>query len=576
MYNFCKKNVLTNKGLILNVDISNEYIWDQNTDFSLSGVTKYDEGISDDITLVDYGLTMYDNGVASTMEDCYNLNSNDKTFKLNRIGEKNSTGGTLYNNYDINYNLDPNIGSYFDLNGGYLQGFFKLDGYNYEILPPRYNDGFTIETLLNISGTSEGIFFYMGVRSEDKYNPYFSGETYVEDDEYKGVLTSEKNNLSAYIDKTILNENFRDYEKEKYLIEKNKNDQIENLKNNVISFEITPNKTIKIKRIDLNGNLKQYESENTITTLGWNLLDVTFKPYTIINNYNKNKFNCYSNRKGELNVFVNGVLFWKLNDFDEFYFKPIKNHKEKQIGIPFNISWGGGSLGLKNSYHYDRNIYNIYNNDDLTYINNNFIVDGNATLNYYPVDESIGVDINNDNKLILRYNNQINLLSGHIYKMSAFINANIYNKLMDFGNIYFDVDGNFNNYNVLDEQRYTTKRINPEWYELILEFRVDKSCENYYFYPLIIIESNIGFINGSTFKVKDFKINNTDKLSKYTHKSNTFIENYFDSSFKGGIQKLRLYNRGLMVDEIKNNVKFEFNNEYYNVNIIDGGRLIKK
>jgi hypothetical protein len=413
----------------------------------------------------------------------------------------------------------------------------------------------------------------MGTRSEDKYNPYFSGETYIEDGQYKGVITSEKNSLSSYIDESILSENFRNYEEDKFHIEKIKSDQIENLKNNVIAFEITQNKTIKIKRINIDGDLMEFESDNVLTN-GWKLIDIVFKPYEIINNYDDNKFRCYPMRKGDLNIFVNGLLFWVLKNFDEFYFKPIKNHKEKQIGLPYNISWGGGSFGLEHSYHYDINTINIYNNDDQTYIDNNFDLYGNGIFSYLPSDESVGLEILNGDKITIKYNKQIELLGGHRHNMSVFINANIFDKLMDMGSIYLDIEGNFTDYEILSEQKFSTRRINPEWFELFFEFRVGKTCENMYFYPLIVLESNIGFVENSIFKFKNFIVENTNVLNKDSNKENLYIEKYFNSSFIGNMQNLSLYNRVLMNDEIKTNANNIFDNPFYYTKINNGGRII--
>ena len=44
----------------------------------------------------------------------------------------------------------------------------------------------------------------MGVRSEDKYNEFFSGETQMSTDGiFDGILTSEGNNLNAYLEEKL-------------------------------------------------------------------------------------------------------------------------------------------------------------------------------------------------------------------------------------------------------------------------------------------------------------------------------------------------------------------------------------
>ena len=51
-------------------------------------------------------------------------------------------------------------------------------------------------------------------------------------------------------------------------------------------------------------------------------------------------------RKGQLTVYVDGYLKWTLEDFDEFIFKDLDEYREKQQGVPFTYSWGGGTQGL--------------------------------------------------------------------------------------------------------------------------------------------------------------------------------------------------------------------------------------
>ena len=64
-------------------------------------------------------------------------------------------------------------------------------------------------------------------------------------------------------------------------------------------------------------------------------------------------------------------------NFNEFYFRGFGNQREKQIGVPFSLSFGGGAFGLKHSYHYNETTYGLYNGQDQTYIENNFAVTTN-------------------------------------------------------------------------------------------------------------------------------------------------------------------------------------------------------
>ena len=51
-------------------------------------------------------------------------------------------------------------------------------------------------------------------------------------------------------------------------------------------------------------------------------------------------------RMGRLKIYANGYLFLVIENFEEIIPRELNTEKEKQIGVPFNISFGGGSQGL--------------------------------------------------------------------------------------------------------------------------------------------------------------------------------------------------------------------------------------
>jgi hypothetical protein len=53
-------------------------------------------------------------------------------------------------------------------------------------------------------------------------------------------------------------------------------------------------------------------------------------------------------RNGTLKIYVNGKLFHTFYNIEEIIPRGLNTDKEKQIGVPFNISWGGGTQGLHN------------------------------------------------------------------------------------------------------------------------------------------------------------------------------------------------------------------------------------
>jgi hypothetical protein len=51
-------------------------------------------------------------------------------------------------------------------------------------------------------------------------------------------------------------------------------------------------------------------------------------------------------RLGTLKLYVNGYLFLVIEDFEEIIPRELNTEKEKQVGVPFNLSFGGGTQGL--------------------------------------------------------------------------------------------------------------------------------------------------------------------------------------------------------------------------------------
>lgn len=52
-------------------------------------------------------------------------------------------------------------------------------------------------------------------------------------------------------------------------------------------------------------------------------------------------------RKGRLKIYVNGQIFYTIEDFEEIIPRALNTDKERQVGVPFNVSWGGGTQGLR-------------------------------------------------------------------------------------------------------------------------------------------------------------------------------------------------------------------------------------
>lgn len=101
------------------------------------------------------------------------------------------TGTTGNYEYPMTYMYDPVVGNYTDFCGGFYQGFYKLDGNTYQVLPTRVPSawsaefwlrpstsactGTTATTLNDTYPENKGFFFYMGTRAENKFWNQFYG-----------------------------------------------------------------------------------------------------------------------------------------------------------------------------------------------------------------------------------------------------------------------------------------------------------------------------------------------------------------------------------------------------------------
>jgi len=379
----CLNDIITSN-LAIHIDLTDLKSWDLNSGLTSISLTKWSGAISDNINLQDFGLTAFDNGRTNIMWSGITITPQDNLFSMYRVGYnlvQNPTTGQTSGFTAVTQFLPISgitatgtSGNYFQLNGGYLQGFFKLNGYNYELLPSRYGMGITIETLVNLSPSSSGIFYMMGARAEDKYNPYFSGETTSGATVMSGVTTSLDNGLNAFVQTEVLKSSFsspEDMMKTEYI----QSPAIDNIKNNVIAFELTQDRRLAYKYINADGLIVTNSSPVIITATGFTMIAMVFTPDEVVSD--PALLECTPQRTGKLIFYINGRAVWMIKEFPEYYFKSFANDKEKQIGVPFSISWGGGSFGLKESWHYDYQTYMIYNGQDTNYINTNFFVEDN-------------------------------------------------------------------------------------------------------------------------------------------------------------------------------------------------------
>lgn len=160
----------------------------------------------------DIGLTGIDNGLVSVMTGQTITFTNglfndflkfqrmyfDRRFKMFQVTGHTTPvnrfqGITAQTLYEVVSKENPQVGKYQELYGGFYQGFYKLFGYDYNILPDRMNKGWSVEMLLKprlvneyvpepgettlneIYPNNKNTFFYFGTRAENKFYHHASG-----------------------------------------------------------------------------------------------------------------------------------------------------------------------------------------------------------------------------------------------------------------------------------------------------------------------------------------------------------------------------------------------------------------
>lgn len=139
-------------------------------------------------TGTDNGLIYYGGWGAISNREFYEIFTNstiDVSSGDCRLHLHQVTGNTGVYSYPIEY-VD---GQYYTLSGGFFQGFYKLHGFNYQVLPQYIEDEWNVEITLRprwmiqedntLNAThpeNEGIFFYMGTRAEDKFLQLYNSD----------------------------------------------------------------------------------------------------------------------------------------------------------------------------------------------------------------------------------------------------------------------------------------------------------------------------------------------------------------------------------------------------------------
>lgn len=414
----CNYDII-NDGLVLWFDINNTGTTTDGS--SLISLTQWSGATikpSSGITLCDFGLTGVDNGRYSRLSGfTVDITSADTKVILYPVTGYtiNSVTGTatsgLYT-YRGSFNTgtttcdDCVVGNTICLNGGFYQGYFKLDFLEpqpipvqvtgscptdistrldagdpnatiYDLMPTQFNNGWSMETWVNpdniicsgLTGTNlndvytanTGFFFYIGTRAENKFRNVFSGES--------GLYTCDDLiPLQPNIEVDISNGFDNWFLKNDLLMSRScgcntactptitattATTYCDQLSENALGFRITPDGRIGYRKMTVSTGCYNNQDRIAGTTMeeGYSEFPVIFEGNNwshIVVTYNEDSVK-YGLPAGTLKFWVNGRVVYRVEDFIGLQLRALDEWSHKQLGVPFNISWGGGTQGLLES-----------------------------------------------------------------------------------------------------------------------------------------------------------------------------------------------------------------------------------
>lgn len=416
-------NTFYDKTLISNIDLNStecidgdilrsNVVW---SDAYNNGLTLRNIGF----TGIDNGLITFDKNII-TSDDFYNLvtgssitiASGDTKLTLNKIS--GNTGDYIYPSEIITGDT-----TYLNLSGGFYQGFFK-SGCEYSVLPDDYLNDINFEFILTpdlisipISKTlndkytdNKGFFLYLGSRSENKFwyeyyktdinnydisktgstSPLVSGKTICTDD---GFSTTIQNIYDIKTDNKYLLFNRTSYGLTTSTFDGNKEYYVTGETNENINLYQYMDRTstgyTTSTRDKIPGNKKDYIVSDDIInnaigfrikddgSIGYRLLNDTCTGYTITEEYSRPnliKTNTKTfinvrllmnkNKKFNLFFYINGKLSFVSKTLNNLFLKELNDRPEKQEGVSYNISIGGGSQGLCDMIGFNNNYNTQY------------------------------------------------------------------------------------------------------------------------------------------------------------------------------------------------------------------------
>ena len=195
--------IISGETLIVEYDFNNPNIYETtpySSSDSIYSISKWLDATNTGTTLDNIGLTGLDNGLLRYNKNILDTENTGLTQILTAttldIFSASTeliltpiSGSTTNYIYPIDILSGSSVGYYSQLCGGFYQGFYKIDNTSYQVLPNRYEKGWTMEcwinkndncsytgtTLNDIYPDNKGFIFYLGTRAENKFWTVFEG-----------------------------------------------------------------------------------------------------------------------------------------------------------------------------------------------------------------------------------------------------------------------------------------------------------------------------------------------------------------------------------------------------------------
>jgi len=246
---------------------------------------------------------------------------------------------------------------------------FSGDCVNYIATNTGVNCGKSNTLNNNFTGNTN-FFFYIGTRAENKFRNVFSGESGLytcdgivplQPDEDGPRLTTDGQNwfsISSFGRNGCCNPCTGDTPT---II--TATTYCDELSENALGFRFTPEGRIGYRKMTVEGH--NYWCEESGTTGGshymitgtkmeegyspdFTISGDTQKWYHVVVTYSQNSVK-NGLPAGTLRFWVDGRVVYRVEDFIGLKLRPLNDYSSKQLGVPYNISWGGGSQGLVES-----------------------------------------------------------------------------------------------------------------------------------------------------------------------------------------------------------------------------------